>query len=74
MGNNPISDDLLKAFEYFMNTTPPERLSRIVREMFMDYLIHHHEMLPVDFENWVMDLTHLFDLLEKVSAEINETL
>jgi hypothetical protein len=64
-----ISKELYDAFNLFVYHTPTHRLSRNLRTLLMEYLIEHHDFLPPNFHDHVDDLSHLFDLLDKISHE-----
>lgn len=57
------------AFKLFLKRTPPERLNRTVRTLFIEYLSHQHDFLPPDFHLYLDDLSNLFILLDKIDCE-----
>jgi hypothetical protein len=64
-----ISKELYDAFNLFVFHTPTQLLSRNLRTLLMEYLIEHHDFLPPNFHNHIDDLSHLFDLLDRISQE-----
>ncbi|HEY9044572.1 MAG TPA: hypothetical protein VIN08_01690 [Ohtaekwangia sp.] len=59
-----LSPELVRAFHRCMLYAPPERLSRCLRTMFIEYIAHNRDFLPPDFDGWVDDLSLLFGLLD----------
>lgn len=65
----PLPKNIEEAFKSFLNHTPPERLSRTIRTLLMEYLVHQHEFLPTNFHCYLDDLSSLFTLLDNLNAE-----
>lgn len=65
--SNPFqpSENLLHALETFLENVPPQRLSRNLRKMFLLYLCAEKAGLPLDFEDFVLDLYMLFEFLDE---------
>ncbi|HEY9006995.1 MAG TPA: hypothetical protein VIM75_12735 [Ohtaekwangia sp.] len=56
------------AIKNFLDRTPPNRLSRTVLLLLMEYLIHQHDFLPLDFHVSLGDLSNLFKLFDQLDA------
>lgn len=64
-----VNERLAKAFHHFMLYTPPDRLSRCLRTLLIEYIAHNKDFLSAEFDRWMDDLTLLFDLLDKAGKE-----
>jgi hypothetical protein len=67
--NEIITEDLQVAFRVFVTRTPPDRLNRTVRTLLVEYLASNHEFLPPDFNLILDDLSHLFNLLDRIAEQ-----
>lgn len=65
----PLSPTLHRAFVQFLECTPPERLSRHIRTMFLESLRDRQDIPSSQFNHTVDDLLNLFDLLDRVEDE-----
>ncbi len=69
-----FTSKLLKEFVSFVETVPPERLNRNIRNIFMDFLSFNKSGFPIDFEDYLLDLErlhHLLDIAEKETRNWN---
>ncbi|WP_333820665.1 hypothetical protein, partial [Ohtaekwangia sp.] len=66
--DKPLSPKIEEALRIFLNRTPPNRLSRTVRLLLLEYLIHQHDFLPLDFHVSLGDLSNLFKLFDQLDA------
>jgi hypothetical protein len=67
-----LTPELKEAYLQFLQSTPPSRLSRGLRHIFLDYLVYHHQWLPLDFHEILLDLNKLFDLLDHAARETKD--
>jgi hypothetical protein len=67
--HHTLSPKLQASYLQFLNTTPPDRLSHDLRDLFIQYMIHHHDDLPNDFHHTLEDLNNLFRLLDRAMIE-----
>ena len=68
--NNIMSQQLMDGFKYFLTCHDPNKISRNLMYMFLDYLKHQFEFLPADF---VTTISGLHDLLELLNLAEDET-
>lgn len=59
-----VSRRLFDAFFLFIKAIPPVRLNRNLRKIFLGYLQGNHHMIPLDFEEYLIDLEFLTELLD----------
>lgn len=62
-----FSEDLLDKFRYFLQDHSPERISRSLRKVFLDYMRQQTAGLDVEFDAILDDMEALFDLLDVCS-------
>ena len=58
---------------YFIQDHSPERISKHLRIVFLDYLKMQNIGLPTDFDNILNDVEALFDLLDVIAEEKKDT-
>lgn len=61
---NKPSEELIDALISFLTQHDPTIISRNLRRIFLDYLIHQADTLPLDFKDMVAGLYDLFELLD----------
>ena len=66
---NIISQQLTDGFKYFLTHHEPDKLSRDLRNIFLDYLKHQFEFLPTEFVTTISGLYGLFELLDVAADE-----
>ena len=54
-----------------LDGVPPARLKKELLYVFLIFLEHEHDTLPVNFRQMVTDYYMLFHFLDKVEAEMN---
>jgi hypothetical protein len=60
-----LSKELSEKFYSFITDHPPERVSRHLRTILLDYIGYESEIgLPIDFNIYLLELNDLFDLLD----------
>ena len=69
-GDDKISKELEKEVINLFENTPPGRLKRNLRKIFLLYLIHDKESFPLDFEEMVFDLYCMFNFLDVAENEL----
>lgn len=69
---NIPSQELVDALTTFLTQHDPSRISRDLRRIFLDYLIHQVEVLPLNFNDAVAGLYDLFELLDKATVETKD--
>jgi len=67
--DKPLPPKIEDALKVFLKRTPPERLSRTVRTLLMEYLLNKHDFLPPDFHIYLDDLANLFALCDQLDTE-----
>lgn len=69
-----INPEILSEFKIFMDMVSPSRLSGSMRKMLVDFLMFNKCVLPLDFEDYLLDLhwlTKLLDVLDKHTIKAN---
>ena len=61
-----LTPDQKEAIAKFLDSCNCSRLSKNLRRMFFDYLLHEKDALPVDFDLYINDLSLLFDFLDEL--------
>ena len=70
--NSRLSKELIRQFDNFLEYVPPDRLCKSLRNMFLIYLSHEKDGLPLYFEDTVIDLYILLQLLDKATEELQQ--
>jgi hypothetical protein len=65
-----INPKLIAAFQVFIDATPPLRLNNHLRRILLDYIAREKDCLPIDFDVYLFDLSHLFEFLDTIH-EVN---
>ncbi|WP_137759031.1 hypothetical protein [Pontibacter sp. SGAir0037] len=68
-GEKSPTPDLLEEFSSFLQEVPPERLTRNLLRIYVDYLQYHGHNLPGDYETIRTDFLKLYNLFR--SAELD---
>jgi hypothetical protein len=66
------NQEMVEAVEELLNCSPPFRLSRNLRKIFVLALFHEHELLLHDGKELVNDLMCLFHFLDVLDEEIRK--
>ncbi|GAA4465455.1 hypothetical protein GCM10023093_17660 [Nemorincola caseinilytica] len=66
---NTPSQELIDALATFLTQNDPSKISRDLRRIFLDYLIHQIDLLPSGFSGTVAGLYDLFELLDTATEE-----
>lgn len=69
-GKNIMTKTLISTFYSFLQNVPPERLNRNLRKMLFDFLRFNKGGLPEDFDDLLIDLQDLMELLDIAQKEI----
>lgn len=64
--NKAAQNARLEALNYFLKQTPPERLSRNLRNMLLEFLIEKPDEYSFDIYYLLQDLLNLFEFLDEV--------
>lgn len=67
-----LSKELKKEFRVFLEYHPAKRVNRNLREIFMTYASHSLDVVPLNMEDIIWDMTclrELFDLAEDETAD-----
>ncbi|WP_200585651.1 hypothetical protein [Pedobacter segetis] len=62
----------MEEFKIFMILVPPARLNRNLRKLLLVYLYYQNDDLPEDFNDYLKDLYHLMDFLDKLAIASKE--
>ena len=73
MPSNKLSKEFKDRMRYFIQDHSPERISKHLRIVFLDYLKMQNIGLPTDFDNILNDVEALFDLLDVIAEEKKDT-
>lgn len=66
-----LSRDLAEKFREFITEHSPSEVSRHLRSLLLDYMIHQQKTgLPLDFDVYLNELSDLFELLDFASDEL----
>lgn len=63
-GKSIITEELMEYFNLFLQDHSPERISRSLRKVFLDYMRQQTAGLDVKFDAILDDMEALFDLLD----------
>lgn len=61
-----LSDELLVEFQHFLLMTNVTKLNRFLRLLFIEYCDHFDEELPKELPDLIMELSQLFDFIDKM--------
>jgi hypothetical protein len=64
-----INKTLLNELDSLLGFVSPEELSRHLRQVFMVYVHHEHELLPPDFDRMTDNFYFLFEFLDAAERE-----
>ncbi len=67
--DNNISTALLEKIKHFIETVPPERLSRNLRNLLLEHLLVQKDGYTFDMDDLLLDMMGLFELLEAIETE-----
>lgn len=65
----PISPRLQEELQVLIGSVPPLRVSRHLRELFMSWLKQGEAGLPLDYEDFLLDMECLFEFLDALIDE-----
>lgn len=68
-GENYLSEKMQDKMRYFLQDHSPERVSRNLRKVLIDYLRSQQAGLPLEWDEILNDLESLFDLLDVAARE-----
>lgn len=63
------SERLVRELVRFLEYAPPGRLRKNRRKMFLLYLSYEQEDLPLDFDDYILDLYGLLEFLDTAEEE-----
>lgn len=63
---NQINDEEINILRNLLADCQSQRISRHLRNIFICYLQREHMALPIDFDEILIDLEQLFDILDFV--------
>jgi hypothetical protein len=70
---NKPSKSIIKELETFIEYVPPQRLSRNLRNLFLEFLpFYIKHSVPTNFETITTDLHFLLEFLDKLGDEIDK--
>ncbi len=69
MNKHTPSPILIHTLEELLETLPVKRLNRSLRDIFLYYMYHEGDSLPLEFDETVTDLMFLFTFLDKLEDE-----
>jgi hypothetical protein len=61
-----VTQQQLKALERFIDLAQPERVSKTLRTLLVEYLVNKSDLLPLDFDYMIEDVRNLFELLDRL--------
>jgi hypothetical protein len=64
----PLPKEAITALQTFLETVPPGRLSKTLRNLFLSHIYHEMDTPSLTLEDSIMDLQALFDLLDALET------
>lgn len=67
-----LSEELQEEILQWIELAPPRRTIRHLRKMLVAWMLREQSGFPMDFEEMLMDLDCLFELLDSIQDQIKE--
>jgi hypothetical protein len=69
-----LSEELQGALQTFLSTVSVARLSKTLRNLFLNHVYHESDTPSLNMEEFVLELQALFDLLDMLETSPNQGL
>jgi len=72
--NSKLNSRIVEELHYLLEATQPGRLRRHLQYIFLSFLSHEYETVPIPFRQMTEDMLALLEFLDKIEDCINQGL
>lgn len=65
-----VNDAIVEKLDHLLDSAPPGKLKNHLTRLFIFYVIHEYDSLPVDFDDIAYDIYFLIDFLILAEEEL----
>lgn len=69
--NSKLNNEIIEQLDNLISFSPPSALRKSLLRVYLPFLIHEHEALPMDFGDLASDMYMLVEFLTRVEEELN---
>ena len=69
--NSKVTDKIADHLDYLINYSSPVDIRNRILHVYLQYIIHKFEELPMDFQEIALDFNFLIDFFNKIDTELN---
>lgn len=67
-----VNEEIIEKLDHLLESVPPDKLKNHLTRLFVFYVIHEHDSLPLDFDDIAYDIYFLIDFLILAEEELGK--